>query len=90
MPVLADSTFWEINALAFNIAARVNEVVVFAMLVPSINKKVNINWILFWIAIFITAFSLVIIVPTLAGLGLDGSQENFRSLLFVCQTTQCL
>jgi spore germination protein KB len=86
LPVLADSTFWEINSQAFNTAGRMNELVAFSMLVPSIDKKADINRIFFWVAILITAFSLVIIVPTLAGLGLDVPKKTFDPYyLFVKQ-----
>jgi spore germination protein (amino acid permease) len=77
LPILADSTFPEINFQAFITAARVNELVVLAILAPSITKKENTTMILFWTMIVITVFSLIIIVPTLAGLGLDLSQKTF-------------
>jgi spore germination protein (amino acid permease) len=77
LPILSDSSFLEINSLAFSNAARINEIIVLAMLVPSINKKGNTNMILFWTAIIITVFSLIIIVPTLAGLGLDVPKKTF-------------
>ncbi|SDE91443.1 GerAB/ArcD/ProY family transporter [Sporomusa acidovorans] len=77
LPILADSSFSEINFRAFNTAARMNEIVVLAMLVPSISKKGKPTTILFWAAIIVTVFSLIIIVPTLAGLGLDLAKKTF-------------
>lgn len=77
LPILADSTLWEINSLAFITAARMNEMIVLAMLVPSINKTKTTNTIIIWTIIIITVFSLIIIVPTLAGLGLELSKKTF-------------
>ncbi len=77
LPIFADSTFFEINSLAFTNAATINEIILFAMLVPSINKKRNMNMLFYWTAIIITAFSLIIIVSTLAGLGLDVPKRTF-------------
>ena len=77
LPILADSTFWEINSLAFSSAAGINEIIAFAMLTPSITKKGNTTMIIFWSVIIITAFSLIIIVSTLAGLGLDVPKKTF-------------
>ncbi|CQR70688.1 Spore germination protein YndE [Sporomusa ovata DSM 2662] len=77
LPILADSTFPEINFQAFITAARVNELVVLAILAPAITKKGNTTMILFWAMIIIIVFSLIIIVPTLAGLGLDLSKKTF-------------
>ncbi|MCE5285568.1 MAG: endospore germination permease [Pelosinus sp.] len=77
LPILADSTFSEINFQSFNIAAGIHEIIILAMLVPSINKKETPNMIFFWAIILITVFSLIIIVPTLAGLGLELSQKTF-------------
>lgn len=77
LPILADSTFSEINFLAFMTAARINEIIVLAMLAPSINKKGNTKMIFFWIAILVTVFSLIIVVTTLAGLGLEVSKKTF-------------
>lgn len=77
LPILSDSTFLEINSLAFTNAARINEIIFFAMLVPSIRKKGNMNMFFCWVVIIISAFSLIIIVPTLAGLGLDVPKRTF-------------
>ncbi|MEN6567075.1 MAG: endospore germination permease [Veillonellales bacterium] len=77
LPVLADSTFAEINSLAFKTAAGIHEIVFLAMLAPSINKKVSINRVFFWSVIVITVFSLIIIVPTIAGLGVELSKKTF-------------
>jgi spore germination protein KB len=77
LPILVDSTFWEINSLAFITAARMYEIIVFAMLVPSINRTKTNNTIFIWVLILITVFSLIIIVPTLAGLGLELSKKTF-------------
>lgn len=77
LPILADSTFWEINWQAFINAARINDIVVLAMLVPSIHKKENTVTIFFWAVIIITILSLIIILPTLAGLGLEVPKKTF-------------
>jgi spore germination protein (amino acid permease) len=76
LPVLADSSFTEINFLAFITAARMHEIIFLAMLVPSI-KSGNIKGILFWIVLIIVIFSLIIILPTLAGLGLELAKKTF-------------
>ncbi|MBP2653453.1 MAG: spore germination protein [Firmicutes bacterium] len=77
LPILADSTFWEINQRAFLNAARFNEIVVLAMLVPFISKKGETIKIFSWAVITITVYSLIIILPTLAGLGLDVPKKTF-------------
>lgn len=77
LPILADSTFTGINFQAFITAARMNEIILLAMLVPSINIKKNATMVFLWTAIIITVFSLIIIVPTLAGLGLELSKKTF-------------
>jgi len=77
LPILADSTFSEINSLAFTTAARLNEIIVLAMLVPTINKKENINMIFMWTIILTTVFSLIIIVSTLAVLGIELPKKTF-------------
>lgn len=78
LPILADSTFREIHFLSFTSAAGIHEIVFLAMLAPSINKKKgNINKIFLWTAIVITLFSLLIIVQTLAGLGVELAKRTF-------------
>jgi spore germination protein (amino acid permease) len=77
LPIMADSTFWEINSQAFLNAARFHEIVVLAMLAPSINRKGNTITILSWAAIIITVYSLIIILSTLAWLGLDVAKKTF-------------
>lgn len=77
LPILADSTLWEINSQAFINAARINELVVLAMLVPSINKKQTTLSIFFWMMLIITVYSLIIIMSTLAGLGLEIPKKTF-------------
>jgi hypothetical protein len=77
LPILADSTFAELNLRALNTASRINEIVVLAMLAPSINKKTSITKIFSWIAVLITVYSLIIICQTLAGLGLDVPKKTF-------------
>lgn len=77
LPILADSTFYEINSQAFIKATRINDIIVLAMLVPSIQKKGNPIKIFFWAVLIINLFALIIIVPTLAGLGLEVSHKTF-------------
>jgi spore germination protein (amino acid permease) len=77
LPIMADSTFWEINSQAFLNAARFHEIVVLAMLAPSINNKGKTIKIFSWAAIIITVYSLIIILSTLAGLGLDVAKKTF-------------
>lgn len=78
LPILADSTVPEIFFQAFSSAAGIHEIVLLAMLAPSINKKQgNINKIFLWSAIVITLFSLLIIVQTLAGLGVELAKRTF-------------
>lgn len=86
LPILADSSLLEINYLAFKNAAGLNEIVMLAMLIPSINNKSKTYITLFWIVIIITVFSLIIICTTLAGLGLEVSKKTFDPYyLFVKQ-----
>lgn len=77
LPILADSTFYEINSQAFISGTRINDIVVLAMLVPSIHEKGNPIKIFFWTSIVITLIDMIIIVPTLAGLGLEVAHKTF-------------
>jgi spore germination protein (amino acid permease) len=77
LPILSDSTFLEINFLAFMTAARIHEIIVLAMLAPAITKKKSTKRIFFWIVILVTIFSMLIIVTTLAGLGQEVSKKTF-------------
>jgi spore germination protein (amino acid permease) len=77
LPILADSSFAEINFEAFKTAAQINEIVTFVMLVPVLDKKGKISTTFAWVALIIILFSLIIIVPTLAGLGINLPQKTF-------------
>lgn len=77
LPILADSSVWHINSQAFIAAARINDIIMLAMLAPSLNKKGHTNRIFFWTAIIITIFSLIVMVSTVSGLGLDVPKKTF-------------
>lgn len=77
LPILADSSFSNLNSEAFNIAAGFNEIVILAMMMPYVNKKESPTRILFLSAVIITVFSLIIVISTLAGLGLDVPKKTF-------------
>jgi spore germination protein (amino acid permease) len=77
LPILSDSTFWQINTEAFSTAARLNEIVVLAMLAPYISQKNKTNSVFFWSVMVITVYSLIIIVPTIAGLSIGVAKKTF-------------
>jgi len=69
LPVLADSTFHDINLGAFSASNRYFEIIALAMLAPYINKKGKINQIFICYVVICIAFILLITLSTQMVLG---------------------
>ncbi len=78
LPILADSTFMNLNISAFYTAARFSEILIFLMFSYYLNKKVSINkTYAAALAVFGISFMLIL-VPTVAVLGVDFARMSWN------------
>ncbi len=78
LPVLADSTFVNLNVSAFLTAARFSEILIFFVFSYYLDNKVSINkTYVTSVAVFGVCF-LLIVVPTVAGLGVDFARMSWN------------
>jgi spore germination protein KB len=83
LPVLADSSFSQINIGALSLAGRFTEIVALAMLVPHISKKGEINRILTWYIAIFTFLFLMITISVQSVLGTElAIRSNFPYFLY--------
>lgn len=86
LPILRDSTFYEVNFVAFNTATRFFDVLILCMVVPNLKNKGDLNRIFFTSIIIAVVFFCVIAVSVYAVLGIKQTEHsNYPFFTFVCQ-----
>jgi spore germination protein KB len=70
-PMLADSTFMQLNRGAFLHANRMTEVLILLVLSEHLKKDTKVNSIFGWFLLVFTISIILIIIPTITTLGMD-------------------
>lgn len=86
LPILADSSFLELNFAALNTASRFYDILILCMVVPNLKNKGDLNRIFFLSVIIITLLFLVITVSVYAVLGIK--QAEYANYPFFTFTRQ--
>ncbi len=78
LPILSDSSFFDVNYGAFLIASRFADFVVVAALAFELKDNVNINKSFFYILGLFTFLFILIIIPTITVLGIETARHMWN------------
>ena len=76
LPILADSSFYEVNYAAVITSSRFYDVIILCMAVPNLKKKSDLNKIFFYSVIITTLFFCIIILSVYAVLGVEQAKYS--------------
>ncbi|NLJ79282.1 MAG: endospore germination permease [Tissierellia bacterium] len=83
LPILADSTFKDINIGAINIALRFSEIMILAMATPYLRIKEDLNKIFFKSLIYSMGINICIVIAVQMSLGIEFARHiNFPFMTF--------
>lgn len=83
LPIISDSTFKEINIGAIDIGIRFTDIIILAMIVPSLNRREDFNMIFFRSLVYAIIAGILIIAAVQMAVGMEFAKHiNFPFLTF--------